>query len=193
MNSNRLYFLLLIPFFFAIGQFLKFPSATPSKSNPQQQKSNDQGASNLIFQSTDSGQTWQDISKGLPENIKTDDFFVNDKGLYVIAGIEMYTSKSESASPIWGKEIFKKDPGTITFCKSGIYAFTYNGKISQKITGSNTWSPVYENFPRNNLRTIFETSSGAVLIGCDYGLFKSTNMGKTWHHVRKFGWIIKIV
>lgn len=193
MNSNRLYFLLIIPFFFVICQVLYFPSAIPSHSNPQIQKSKDQVATNLILKSTDNGHSWQDISKGLPENIEAGNFFVNDKGLYMPAGVEMYHSKSKSVGPIWEKEIFKKDPGTITVCKSGMYAFTYNGNISRKIAGSNTWSLIYENFPRKNLRTIFETSSGAVLIGCDSGLFKFTNKGKTWQHVRKDGWVIKIV
>ena len=193
MNSNRLYFLLIIPFFFAICQVLNFPSVIPSHSNPQIQKSNELVANNLIFKSTDNGQSWKDISKGLPENIKTDNFFVNNKGLYMLSGVEVYHSKSKSVDPIWEKEIFKKDLGTITVCKSGMYAFTYNGKISRKLAGSNTWSPIYENFPSKNLRSIFETSNGAVLIGCNNGLFRSTNLGKTWHQVRKFGWIIKIL
>lgn len=193
MKSNRFYFLLIIPFFFVISRFLNFPLTLPSHSYPQIQKSYKQFATNLIFKSTDNGQTWQDISKGLPENIETGNFFVNDKGLYMLSGVEMYHSKSKSVGQIWEKEIFKKDPGTISVCKSGMYAFTYNGNISRKIAGSNMWSPIYENFPSKNLRSIFETSSGAVLIGCDNGLFRSTNLGKTWHHVRKFGWIIKIV
>ncbi len=111
----------------------------------------------------------------------------------MLSGVEMYHSKFKSEDPIWEKEIFKKDIGTITVCKSGMYAFTYNGKISRKLAGSNKWSPIYENFPSKNLRSIFETISGALLIGCDGGLFKSTNKGKTWEHVRKDGWVIKVV
>lgn len=193
MNSNRLYFLLIIPFFFAFSQVLNFPSAANSHSKPQIQKSNEHVTNNLIFKSTDNGHSWQDISKGLPKNMETDGFFVNDNGLYMLSAVEMYHSKSNSVGSIWEKEIFKKDLGTITVCKSGMYAFTYNGKISRKLAGSNTWSPIYENFPSKNLRSIFETVSGAILIGCDSGLFKSTNKGKTWQHVRKNGWVIKIV
>jgi len=37
---------------------------------------------NIVFKSTDGGQTWQDISEGLPENLQRDGFFANESGLY---------------------------------------------------------------------------------------------------------------
>ena len=48
-------------------------------------------------------------------------------------------------------------------------------------------------FPRKQIRTVFETAGGAVVIGCDNGIFKSTNSGKAWKQVLTGGWVIKIV
>jgi hypothetical protein len=46
---------------------------------------------------------------------------------------------------------------------------------------------------QGKVRTVFETAGGAVFIGSDNGLFKSTNSGKTWKHVHARGWVIKLV
>src|SRR5688500_17306064 len=59
------------------------------------------GIANIIFKSIDGGQTWQDISKGLPENlqkggVRRDGFFANDRGLYVRAGNGVYHSETNS-------------------------------------------------------------------------------------------------
>src|SRR5215217_580420 len=62
---------------------------------------NKSGLVNIVFKSTDGGQTWQDISKGLPKNLqeaenlrkdsmRRDSFFANDKGLFLKVGSELY-------------------------------------------------------------------------------------------------------
>src|SRR3982750_212528 len=65
---------------------------------------------NIVFKSTDGGQTWQDISKGLPENLRKDSiggnsFFANDKGLFLRVGNELYHSTANATAPFWTKEI----------------------------------------------------------------------------------------
>src|SRR6478736_6755173 len=50
------------------------------------------GGVNLVFRSTDGGQTWQDISEGLPDNLQRDVFFVNEDGFYLCAGNGIYHS-----------------------------------------------------------------------------------------------------
>ena len=69
------------------------------------------GPVSIVFKSTDGGQTWQDISKGLPENLREDSiqgnsFFANDKGLFLRLGNGLYHSTPNATAPFWTKEIF---------------------------------------------------------------------------------------
>jgi hypothetical protein len=69
------------------------------------------GIVNIVLRSTDGGQTWQDISKGLPEKLQREGvwshgLFANDRGLYLRAGNGVYHSEPNSTTPFWTKEIF---------------------------------------------------------------------------------------
>src|SRR5215207_9724550 len=87
---------------------------------------------NIVFKSTDGGQTWQDISKGLPENLRKDSiransFFTNDKGLFLRVGNGLYHSSLNSKSPFWTKEIFPDEDSSIAPVNSRISASNYWG------------------------------------------------------------------
>src|SRR4051812_40300865 len=69
---------------------------------------------NIIFKSADGGQTWQDISKGLPEKLQREGVWsggllANNRGLYLRAGNGIYHNEPNSTTPFWTKETF---PGT---------------------------------------------------------------------------------
>jgi len=198
MNIYILAFLLLFQFSFAFDQAFEFPRSSPRPDSQQKQKRDKAGAANIIFKSTDGGQTWQDISEGLPENLQGDDFprdgfFANDGELYLRAGNGIYHSKPNSTAPFWKKEIFPDEHSSIAPGKTGIFAYNYDGQFLQKINGTSVWSPMYTNFQEKEVRTVFETTESAVFIGCDNGLFKSTNSGKTWKQVHTGGWVMKLV
>ncbi|MES2062112.1 MAG: exo-alpha-sialidase [Bacteroidota bacterium] len=158
---------------------------------------------NIIFKSADGGQTWQDISEGLPEKLQRegvwrDGLFANDRGLYLRAGNGVYHSEPNSTTPFWTKEIFPGKQRNITPGKNGILAYDIRGQFLQKINGTNNWSPMYtdfqeqavridrtmdwmyKNYKEREVRTVFETAKGTVLIGSNNDLFRSTNSGKTW-------------
>ena len=65
----NLAFLLLFQFL-SCDQALEFPQSSPLPDSQQKQKRDKAGAANIVFKSTDGGQTWQDISEGLPEPVK---------------------------------------------------------------------------------------------------------------------------
>jgi photosystem II stability/assembly factor-like uncharacterized protein len=161
---------------------------------------------NIIFKSTDGGQTWQDISKGLPENLQRegvwgDGFFANDRGLYLLAGNGVYYSEPNSATSFWTKEVFPGKQRNISPGQNGILAYNIHGQFLKKINGTSNWSPMYtdfqehavridstidwmyKNYKEREVRTIFETAGGTVLIGSNNSLFRSTNSGKTWKQV----------
>lgn len=147
-----------------------------------------------VFKSTDGGQTWQDISEGLPEIEQPVIFFAGESDLYLQVKNVMYRSNSNLISPVWEKENVP-DPkkASIAFNRSGIMAFNYKGQIYQKKSATGTWSPIHTNFNKHSMRTIFETSDGTVFLGYDHGLYKSTDKGKNWKQVQNEGWVMNIV
>ena len=174
------------------------------------------GIANIIFKSTDGGQTWQDISEGLPEKLQRagvwrDGLFANDQGLYLRAGNGVYHNEPNSTTPFWTKEIFPGKQRNITPGKNGIFAYDFRGQFLQKINGASNWSPVYKNFQEQAVRlngtvdwmythykekfvrTVFETAGGTVFIVSSNSLFRSTDNGETWKQVHVGGWGMKLV
>jgi photosystem II stability/assembly factor-like uncharacterized protein len=203
MKIYNLAFLLLFQFPFACNESLEFLASSPVTDSEQKLNRNKSGVVNIVFKSADGGQTWQDISEGLPENLQGNDFqgdgfqrdgfFANDSGLYLSAGDGIYHSERNSTAPFWKKEIFPDKQGSIAPGKTGIFAYDYRGGFLRRINGTSVWSPMYTTFQGKEIRTVFETAGGTVFIGSDSGLFKSTDSGKTWKHVRTQGWVMKLV
>lgn len=163
---------------------------------------------NIVLQSTDGGQTWQDISSGLPKIDQPQDFFTGGSDVYLRVRNVMYHSKSNLKTPVWERERgLDLQSTTIAFNHSGVMAYNYKGQIYQKMPDTKTWLPIYENFktdvsfryisnPEKNinmLHTVFETSDGTVFAGCHNGLYKSTDKGSTWNRVQDEGLVMDIV
>jgi photosystem II stability/assembly factor-like uncharacterized protein len=188
-------FLLLFQFFSACDQALELPQSSPLMDSQQIQKRDKTADANIVFKSTDGGQTWQDISKGLPEpvtdkyGVSRNDFFADDNGLYLTAGNGIYHSKPNTTIPFWNKEIYPDEHSSIAPGKAGIFAYNYRGSgIFKKTNGTGVWSPVFTNFQEKRVLSIFETAGGTIFIGSDRGLFKSTNSGKSWKQLHAGGW-----
>jgi photosystem II stability/assembly factor-like uncharacterized protein len=153
--------------------------------------------SNIIFKSKDGGQTWQDISQGLPENLTTelqrDDFFVDGSGLHLRAYKDgIYHNKLNSTTPFWEKERSPHEQGSLAPSTVGMFAYSDNGQLLHKKNGTSVWSPMYNNFPAGMVRTVFETAGGTVFISRDNGLFKSANRGGTWKQVNAGSSVMKL-
>jgi photosystem II stability/assembly factor-like uncharacterized protein len=191
MKIYNLAFLLLFPLLFACNEPLEMIASYPVQDS--QGTNRNVPAANIVFKSADGGQTWQDISEGLPGNLQGDAFFASDSGLYLRAGNGIYHSKANSKAPFWTKKVFLDENSDITAGKAGIYAFSFNGQFLQNINGTSVWAPKYTNFQEQEIRTVFETAAGTVFIGCNRGLFKSTNGGETWKQVQAGGWVMKLV
>jgi photosystem II stability/assembly factor-like uncharacterized protein len=156
---------------------------------------NKSGVANIVFKSTDGGQTWQDISRGLPENLPEDSiqgnsFFANDKGLFLKVGNGLYHSTPNAMAPFWTKEMLSDSQpryfgeySSITPAKSGTVEYKYWGINLKTARGTSVWSPMFENLEMPRIGTNFETASGAIFIGTNRGYYKTANDGKTWKHV----------
>jgi photosystem II stability/assembly factor-like uncharacterized protein len=149
---------------------------------------------NIIFQSKDGGQTWDDISQGLPESEEPEDFFAGESDVYLRIKNVMYRSKSNLETPVWEKEnVPASRSASIAFNRSGVIAYNYEGQIYQRVPAAGTWLPIYTNFERQSVETIFETSDGVIFVGCQNGLYKSTDKGESWRQVQNDGWVANIV
>ena len=189
MKIYNLALLLLFQFPFACNEASEFPQSSHHPDSQQKTKRDKVGAAIIVFKSTDGGQTWQDISNGLPENLRIDSirgnsFFANDKGLFLRVGNGLYHSTPNATAPFWTKEIFPDEHSSIAPGKSGTF---YWGVNLKKTNGTSVWSPIFENFHEPRIRSVFETAGGAIFIGTDRGLFKTVNSGKTWKHVHAGG------
>lgn len=151
MNVCHLAFLLLFQFSFAYDQAPELPQSSLLPNDQQDQKSDKAGAANIIFESTDGGQTWQDISQGLPENlqgegIQRDSFSANDTGLYLRAGNGVYHRKPNSTDPSWKREFFSGDRANGWEMKSvesnGILMATRQNGIVRSTDGGKNWECV---------------------------------------------------
>jgi photosystem II stability/assembly factor-like uncharacterized protein len=176
----------------------QYPFTSPVTDSQQKLNRNKSGGANIVFKSTDGGQTWQDISEGLPESLRADslwrdDFFADDNGLYLGTGKDgIYHSKPNSTASFWEKENFPYEQGRIAPGKNRMFAYNNNGQFLQKINGTNVWSPM-NNFRKKEANTVFETVRGTVFIASNQGLLKSTNSGKTWKEVLTGGSVMKLV
>lgn len=187
MNIFKLSFLLLLPFL-SCNQAPELPKASQQPDSLQNQKSDDSGNASIVFKSTDGGETWQDISKGLPENmpkdgIRGDSIFANDKGLFLKIGSDLYHNSANAKAPFWTKEISTDKNSKIAPGKSGIITFPYYGVNLKTTNGTSIWSPVFENYYEPRIRSVFETAGGTVFVGIDKGFFKTDDYGKTWKQV----------
>ena len=171
---------------------------------------------NIIFKSTDGGQTWQDISKGLPEKLQregvwSNGLFANDSGLYLRVGDGVYHNEPNSTTTFWTKEAFPGKQRNITPGRNRIFAYDFRGQFVQKINGTSDWSPVYtdfqaqavrldktidwmyKNYKERQVTNIFETTGGTVFINASNILFRSTNNGRTWEKVHTGGVAMKLM
>ncbi len=157
----------------------------------------------IILQSADGGQTWQDISKGLPkrlqrEGVGRDNFFANDRGLFLRSGNGIYHTEPNSATPYWTTDIFPGERSYMSPGNNGIYVYNFRGQFLKKINGATNWLPVYTNFQEQAVRinstmdwmyehfkekgvcAFFETVGGTAFISSNNSIFRSANSGKTW-------------
>ena len=174
------------------------------------------GLLNIVYRSTDGGETWQNISKGLPENLQkggvwSHGIFANANGLYLRAGNGVYHSEPNSTTTFWTKEIFPGEQREIAPANNGIFLYDFRGQFFKNIAGNSNWSPMYTNFQEQAVRlnktvdwmyknykekqvsSVFETTGGTAFIGSNNAIYKSANNGKTWKYVPVGGWVTKMV
>src|SRR6187431_3640818 len=160
MNIYSLLFILLF----------QLPIVLPITDSHPTLNKNKSGVANIVFKSTDGGQTWQDISKGLPENLREEgipgnSFFANDKGLFLRVGNGLYHSTANATAPFWTAAFFPDVHSSIAPGKSVIFANNYWGVNLKKTDGTSVWSPMFDYSQEPRIRSVFETAGGTIFLG----------------------------
>jgi hypothetical protein len=139
MNFYRPAFLWFIPII--SGLLFQFSFEFPITESQQKLNRNKPAVRNIVFKSADGGQTWQDISRGLPENGEEAGAFANETGLYLRDRNGIYHSQSNATAPSWQKVRFPLagNPESIAPGKAGIFAYNTNGNFLQQAKGTGVW------------------------------------------------------
>lgn len=147
-------------------------------------------ASNVVFKSEDGGQTWQDISAGLPLGIGIGSVYSIGGEVFLSAESGLYHSTNPPAAQPWEKELFmEKRVADMYQGRTGLYVCSYENGLFKKITGTDVWIRIANNLEDKTVRTVLETSNGTIFVGCDSGIYKSADAGETWKLVFADGYV----
>jgi len=142
-------------------------------------------AANIVFQSTDGGQSWQDVSAGLPVDFGVGRVFADGGNVFLVSDGGLYHRSSVSLAPEWEKDWFLNESVSDVYPGSaGLYASSYQTVFFQKLPGTDIWKPMHNALKYKTVRTVLETSNGNIFVGCESGIFGSSDWGKTWELMR---------
>lgn len=141
-------------------------------------------ATNIVFQSTDAGQTWQDVSAGLPANLPVGRAFADGNEIYLASESGLYHRSTALVAPVWEKEFFPDEKITNIFPgQNGLYASIYSSGFYKGLPGTGIWNAMHNTLSDKTVRTVLETPDGTVFVGCESGLYKSADGGNSWKRV----------
>lgn len=148
----------------------------------------------VIYQSTDGGHTWEDISAGLPEKLNVFRTFTFNGQVYLIGGKGIYHNNPAPLTSAWEKKDFSEGETSDMFQgRYGPYVSSYYNGFYQEIAGSGVWMPMHNSLKDKTIRTVLETPDGAILVGCESGMYKSVDKGSSWKQVMKDSYVNNLV
>ncbi len=155
---------------------------------------------NILFQSADAGTTWSDLSQGLPENFMANSAFAQNGELYLADRKGVLYHKSNAGN--WQREeisgIFPDAGGVFSseIVVNGIfagrsqpYATVYDNGFFRRVPGTGQWQSMGAALPDKLVYSFVENADGVLFVGCDSGIYKSADDGKSWEKVFSEGFV----
>ena len=137
-----------------------------------------------IFQSIDNGQTWQDVSAGLPADLLMENVFAIDGEIFLHSESRVFTSNALQVPPVWKKAMLPDPKITAIYPgQTGLFAYGFGAGFFQDMQGGGIWLPINSTFEGKAVNTFLEARDGSIYIGSDNGIFKSVDGFKTWKQV----------
>jgi len=162
------------------------------KANPISSDTAKTTTSDIIFQSVDGGQTWQDVSDGLPKDLAIGPVFADSREVILASENALYHSSAAVEGPIWDKAlVFGWDNAVamemsiagIFYGRTGPYISSSPNGLFQNVSGTGLLSPVHNTLQEQMVRCVWETPDGTVFVGSRSGIFKSTDGTQSWKQV----------
>lgn len=178
----------LFPFFWLLIQ--AFVSSSPGIV-PEAVTVSVPVADGIVFTSADDGSTWQNLDSGLPAELMVFSFLASEDELYIGAPEGLYRSAALGPIHEWKKEHFLLKEVTGIFPgKIGPYAISHGVYQYQPATGQ--WKAMFKTLPDKTVYRLLESTSGVLFAGCESGLYRSADQGKSWEQANISGWISRI-
>jgi len=148
------------------------------------------GPVNIVFKSTDGGQTWQGIIEA-PSEIErpaTENNTVKSAGVIIATG-QKGIRRSTDNGEHWQWVISEGGRGiAIESMNGGFAAISYDtGTKSRRIhislDSGKTWQAIDEGLPASPFISSIKQLGNYLICGHPDGIFRSSDMGKTWNRV----------
>lgn len=150
-------------------------------------------AANIVLQSTDGGQSWQDVSLGLPSTLRPQGVFVGGGEVFLSSGNGLYRSSCNSEAPAWKHTAFLQGRILDVFPgRTSLYACSYELGLFRTIYGTDFWQDITTTLKDKTVRSVLETREGTLLVGSDKGIYKSADGGQSWKQVYDGGMVLNL-
>ena len=134
-----------------------------------------------LMMTDDAGTNWRNMSSELPATARPWSFTANEGQYYLGASDGIYAGSSMICGTEWEKIYFpQKDISGLYPGKKGPYASSPWSGFYQYQPATGLWRSMHEQLEDKNVYTVVETENGDIFAGCETGLYKTNNRGKSW-------------
>jgi photosystem II stability/assembly factor-like uncharacterized protein len=148
------------------------------------------GPVNIVFKSTDGGQTWQETSEAPPEIERpaSGSNIVESEGVLIATG-QKGIGRSTDNGEHWQWVISEGGVGiAVERIKGGFAAISYNTETKSRrihisLDSGKTWQAIDEGLSPSSSISSIKQMGNYLICGHPDGIFRSSDMGKTWNSV----------
>ncbi len=157
------------------------PQCVPAAMAARAAETNKTTPEGLVFQSKDSGKSWQKTDTGIPDDILFTQAVSFGEGMLLSSDKAAFHGTATDGGMSW-ESIELPSRAFANFypnSRRGLLGLTIHGEFYQKTSGGD-WQPVLEELKGRTARCYVETGEKSLLVGCVGGILKSDDGGKTW-------------